>query len=82
MGDAAPDLPLSLPLVAYRVAQAELVQRAMQVELHDIRKEMGKFVLREDVQRAATVRREWPVILATLVMAGTSIANVVLIASH
>lgn len=74
--------PLSLELVAYRLEQAEMVQRAMQVELYDLRKERELYVKRADIEHQAELRRQWPVTLATIAMACTSLVNVILIATH
>jgi hypothetical protein len=66
------------------------ILRAVQLELTDLRKELHNdylndaqmklaFVTREELRERAMVRREWPVILATVALALTSIANVVVV---
>lgn len=76
------DRPLSVELLAYRLTQVETVQRAIQVELYDLREERGQYVKRTELQRTAAIRREWPLILAGLVVAATSLGGFVLQLVH
>lgn len=77
--------PVSPELVAY-------VLRAVQKEVSELRRELhetylneaqmtNRFVTRDELRDAARVRREWPLILATIVVSLTSAVNLVVVLS-
>lgn len=82
----------SLEVLAERVRQRELIEKAMQLEIHDLRIELraslrqdyltraemqNQFVTRSEISEQAKVRREWPVIFATLVVTVVSVINLI-----
>ena len=77
--------PLTPELVAY-------VLRAHTVELHELRTElhgeylnqaqlMNSYIPRAEQERDRKLRREWPVIGASLIVAATAIVNCILLLS-
>jgi hypothetical protein len=79
---------LSLELLAYRVAQAEIIQKAMQVELYDLRNEQRE--LRDEIMsevqkrldKRDRVRREWPLVVAGVTVAVAALASLILQLAH
>lgn len=78
-------------LLRWRIERLEAEHVALRTEiqlrLHDeylTANEMRVlFPTRKELAERATIRREWPVMLTSLVLAGTSIANlIVLIGGH
>jgi hypothetical protein len=80
-------------LLEYRVQQLELVEKALRVELHDLRVErdarlredymtrdelLNTFVPRKELDRRGRVRREWLPIALTLFFGGLAAANIVI----
>jgi hypothetical protein len=68
----------------YRIEQLELQLAQLRLELHDEYLDrsqmMNEYVPRAEHLRHAQQRREWPVIAATVAMAVTSLANILILA--
>lgn len=84
----------TLRLLSWRVQQLEHIEAALRLEVHELRatrapleqvytrdQSRNVFVTREEAQRQATVRREWPLILASLVMAAGQVATLIAVLS-
>lgn len=85
-------MPDEEQLLSWRVAMLEKVSEAIRIELYDTKRELHQdlrenyldraqmkndYVPRQEQENARRIRREWPVILATIAMAGAAIANLV-----
>jgi hypothetical protein len=85
---------VSLEVLAERIRNREIIERAIQLDLHDLGVEFkailrqdymtaaemrNHFVTRAEIHDKAVVRREWPVVLASVVVAATAIVNSILL---
>lgn len=85
--------PTDVQLLAYRVVQLEAIEKAIRLEVHDLRVEwqtllradyltgdqvQNKFVTRKELESDAKTRREWfPIIVAAIVGAPALIELIV-----
>lgn len=83
--DPADGLPITAELTAY-------ILRAVQVEVANLRTELhtqylneaqmkNEFPTRKELERSASVRREWPIIVCAILAAAGGVTNVVLVAA-
>lgn len=81
MSAERPPTPEDLRL--YRIELLEQGLNTLRMELHDEYLDraqmMNEYVPRAEHLRHRSERREWPLIVATVTMAATSIANIVLV---
>jgi hypothetical protein len=82
----------TVDVLAERIHQHEYIQRAMQVEIHDLRTEhraslradyltraemRNEFVTRAELSDRAAVRREWPLIATAVALTAMNAVNLI-----
>jgi hypothetical protein len=85
------DRPVEYALLLWRVDTLEKIERAIQLELRELRAEMARredvysraeaqnmFVTRKELDARSSERRQWPVIVASVAVAIVSVTNLII----
>jgi hypothetical protein len=77
-------------LLAWRIGALERIEKAQNLEIHELRRDTPQrsevyskaearelFVMRSELEKRASVRREWPIILCAIAMVALSTVTLI-----